>query len=67
MLYDLERSHLVEPKLKEWELRPTSVRLEYVHDLFGILCRRSVSSPFIYSIIYLCQYALAGIIFYFRL
>lgn len=67
MLCDLERSHFVEPTLKEWELYSNSLRLEYIHNLFGILRRRSVSPPFIYSVTYLYQYALMDMIFYLRL
>lgn len=47
VLFSLEGSHFAEPTLTEWRVM-LFFRVEYLHNLFGILCGRFVSSlPFI--------------------
>ena len=49
------------PYLRNGDLCSTSLKVEYLHKLFGIVLHRFVFYPFIYSIIYLYQYGLLSL------
>lgn len=60
-LFSSDGSHHEQPTRKQWGVCPTSLRVEYLHQLFGMFCGRSDSSR---SCIYISMNSWVSILYF---